>query len=88
MNKKIEASTYERYLEEVAGELIHRALEAKRRWKAISREADIEKHSIAWGELLALYGVITLMQQQAECSALPMKKIGLGKLNPDKELLS
>jgi 23S rRNA maturation mini-RNase III len=87
MNENIEGSTYENYLTDMSHELIERARMAKTNWEAASKDNNAEKKSIAWGELLALYGVLTLMKQQAEGFAVPSNRIGLAEFDPDRELL-
>lgn len=60
-----------------------RAARAKRK----SAKPGSEEASISWGELLALYGVVTTMQQQAESFNIPLEELRLDDIDPDRELL-
>lgn len=85
MRNIVDADTYENFLRELNEEVISRARQAKKEYGDTSN--DPEKRSIAWGTLLALYGVLTLIKQQAEGFNIPESKIGLKGIDPDRELL-
>ena len=73
------------YLYDLGPIIKERALEAKAESK--SAKPGSEESSIAWGKLLALYGVITTMQQQAEGFDIPFEDLRLDDIEPDRDLL-
>jgi hypothetical protein len=57
----------------------------------VKRERDNAKgtpdYGYASGQLLALYGVITLMQQQAEGFGISLEELRLEDIDPDRDLI-
>lgn len=67
------------------GQLIkEKAFEAKK-----NRDTSIgtTDYDYALGHLMAFHEIVSLMQQQAEVFGIPLSKIGLENIDPDKDLL-
>ncbi|MDX1920544.1 MAG: hypothetical protein SFU25_07430 [Candidatus Caenarcaniphilales bacterium] len=76
---------YKFYLYDLGYLIKERALDAK---KAINQTSDNSlEGSFARGELIALYGIVTLMQQQAEGFQIPLSELQLDDIDPDKDLI-
>lgn len=59
--------------------------EQARRARA-DRDAD-PKDSFASGRLMAMHEIVSLMQQQAEAFGLAVEDVGLGGIDPERDLL-
>lgn len=84
MRKKEHECKYRYYLYDLGFLLKEEALEAKR---ARDEARGTSHYDFAAGELIALYGVISLMQQLAEGFDIPLEELRLEDIDPDRDLL-
>jgi hypothetical protein len=74
-------SAHAKFLRDLGYELRRRAEAARDAARANPNDA------FAQGHAHALYAVVSLMQQQAESFALPLRDLSLGGLDPEHDLL-
>jgi hypothetical protein len=73
-------SVYENYLRDLGLTLKEYALDAKNREMTNENEFDS-------GYLAGYHRVISLMQQQAEAFGIPLEKLALDGIDPDRDLI-
>lgn len=74
------ASTADHYLRDLGYLIRERALEAK-------EEAKREPSDFATGRLTAFHEVVSLMQSQADAFAIPLERLSLDGIDPERDLL-
>jgi hypothetical protein len=77
-------SDYQNFLLEFVQEIIDRSLKASEERKTTKKKED---YDYLLGKIMGYYDFITLMQMDAQTFGIPLKSIGLDKIEPDKDLL-
>ena len=79
---KINDEVLQNYLHDLVIILIDEAKQAKE-----LRQKETKDYSYYDGYLMGFHRILTIMMQQAEAFQIPLKKLGLDKIDPYKELL-
>jgi hypothetical protein len=74
------APSADHYLRDLGFLVRERALKAK-------SEAESDPNDFTRGQLLAFHEIVSLMQSQAQSFAIPLGKLSLDKIDPDRDLL-
>ena len=76
---------YRNYLYDLGLDIKLRALEAKN--SLAKTQSGSEEHSLQFGRVLAFNEVISMMQQNAEGSGIPLTDLRLDDIIPDRDLI-
>ena len=84
MTTKSDETLMANYLLDLGLLIKEKAFEAKKSRDASMGTAD---YDYELGHLMAFYEIVSLMQQQADAFGIPLSKVSLENIDPDKDLL-
>ena len=81
---KTESNLYENYLTDLCIIIKENAIKAKKE-SELSKNTKNKDYSL--GYLMAYHEIVSLIQQQAKVFQIPLNKIKMENINPEKEIL-